>query len=53
VDCRESARSWTLLSLRCPAAVAALWAREDAAGGDDENVTVGELLLELAGEAVS
>ena len=51
VDCSECARARTLLRLRCAAAVAALWARQDAAGGDDEDVAVGELLLELAGEA--
>ena len=53
VDCCECAGSRTLLSLRCAAAVAALWAWQDAAGGDDQDVAVGELLLELAGEAIS
>jgi hypothetical protein len=33
-------------------AVGALRAREDAACGEDEDVAVGELLLELAGETV-
>lgn len=51
VDGGECAGSWTLLSLRCAAAVAALGAGENAARGDDEDVAVGELLLELAGEA--
>ena len=50
VDGCECARSRTLLGLRCAAAVAALGTRQDAARGDDEDVAVGELLLELAGE---
>jgi hypothetical protein len=48
----ERAGDWSLLLLGCAAAVGALWAGEDTAGGDDEDVTVGELLLKLAGEAV-
>jgi hypothetical protein len=49
----ESAGNWSLLLLGCAAAVGALWAGENTAGCDDEDVTVGELLLELAGEAVA
>jgi len=48
----ECAGSWTLLLLRCAAAVGALWARENATGSNDEDVAVGELLLKLAGEAL-
>ena len=51
MDSGERAGAWTFLCLGCAAPVAALWAREDAAGGDDEDVAVGELLLEFAGEA--
>ena len=51
MDGCEGARAWTLLGLRCAAAVAAFGARQDAARGDDQDVAVGELLLELAGEA--
>jgi hypothetical protein len=40
----------TLLSERCAAAVGALGAGEDTAGGEDQDVAVGELLLELTGE---
>jgi len=42
----------TLLGLRGSGAVGALGAGKDAAGGEDENVSVGELLLELTGEAL-
>ena len=52
MDRSERARTRALLSLCRAAAVAALRAGQDAAGGDDEDVAVGELLLELAGEAV-
>jgi hypothetical protein len=52
VDGSECARAWALLLLRCAAAVGALGTGEDAAGGDDEDVAVRELLLELTGETV-
>lgn len=52
VDGREGAAARTLLGLRRPAAVAALGAWQDAARGDDDDVAVGELLLELTGEAL-
>lgn len=48
----ESTGDWSLLLLRGTAAVGSLWAGQDTAGSDDEDVTVGELLLKLAGEAV-
>lgn len=48
----ESAGSGTLLLLGGSAAVGTLGAGEDAARGKDEDVTVGELLLEFAGEAL-
>jgi len=51
VDGGECAAAGTLLCLRGAAAVGALGAREDAAGGNEEDVAVGELLLELAGQA--
>lgn len=52
VDGSERTRTRALLGLGSAGAVAALGARQDAAGGDDEDVAVGELLLELTGEAV-
>lgn len=39
-----------LLSEGCAAAVGALGAGEDTAGSEDQDVAVGELLLELTGE---
>lgn len=51
VDSGESSAAWALLGLRGAAAVAALWAWQDAAGSNDEHVAVGELLLELTGQA--
>jgi len=50
VDSSESSRLGTLLGLRRARAVGALGAGENAAGSNDQNVTVGELLLELTGE---
>jgi hypothetical protein len=41
-----------LLSEGCAAAVGALGAGEDTARGEDQDVAVGELLLELTGEAI-
>lgn len=52
MDGGEGAGAGTLLGLRGPAAVAAFGAGEDAAGGDDEDVSVGEFFFEFAGEAV-
>ena len=51
VHSSQSTRTWALLGLAGAAAVAALWARQDVARGNDEDVAVGELLLELTGEA--
>ena len=48
----QSAAAGTLLFLRGTAAVGALGAGENAAGGEDQDVAVGELLLEFAGEAL-
>ena len=48
----QGAGAWALLGLRGAAAVGALGAGEDAARGEDEDVTVGKLLFELAREAV-
>ncbi len=53
MDSCECAGAWALLGLRCAATIAALWAWEDAAGGDDQDVAVGELLLQLAGDTKS
>lgn len=39
--------------MRGARAVGSFWARKDAAGSEDENVAVRELLLELAGETVN
>lgn len=51
VDCGERAGTRTLLGLRGAAAVGALGTRQDAAGSNDDDVAVGELLLELTSEA--
>jgi hypothetical protein len=48
----QSAAARTLLFLGRAAAVRAFGARENAAGREDEDVAVGELLLEFAGEAL-
>ena len=50
MDSGECSGTRTLLGLRCTRSVGALWAGKNAASGKDENVTVGELLLELTGE---
>jgi hypothetical protein len=47
----ERTRAWALLLLRCTAAVGALGTGKNAAGSDDEDMAVRELLLEFAGEA--
>jgi hypothetical protein len=52
VDGGESAGAGTLLGLGCAGAGRALGAGQDASGSDDQDVTVGELLLEFTGEAV-
>jgi len=52
VDGGQGSRARTLLGLRGAGAVAALWARENAAAGEDQDMAVGELLLELAGESL-
>jgi hypothetical protein len=52
VNSSESARTGTLLLLGVARAGGALGAGENAARGKDENVAVGELLLELTGEAL-
>ena len=48
---RQRARAWALLSLRRPASVATFRAWENAARCNDDDVSVGELLLKLTGEA--
>lgn len=53
VDGREGAAARTLLLLVRAAVGGALRAGEDAALGDEEDVAVGELLFEFAGETVS
>lgn len=47
----QGSRAGTLLGLRGARAVGALGPGEDAARGQDEDVAVRELLLQLAGEA--
>lgn len=51
MDCSECPGAGTLLGLGGAGAVGALGAGKNAAGSDNENVSVGELLLQLAGEA--
>lgn len=52
VDGGECSGTGSLLSLRGSGAVGALGAGEDTARGKEEDVAVGELLLELTGEAI-
>ena len=47
----QSSRTGTLLLLGVAGAGGALGAGEDLALGDDQDVAVGELLLELTGKA--
>lgn len=53
MDSGESPRARALLSLVGARAVGTLGTGEDAAGSDQEDVTVGELLLELTGETIT
>jgi hypothetical protein len=53
VDSGQGSRLGTLLGLVAARAVGALGAGENAAGGNEDDVAVGELLLELTGETVS
>jgi len=48
----ECSGTGSLLSLRGTGAVGALWAGENATRGKEEDVAVGELLLELTGETL-
>lgn len=48
----QGSAAGTLLGLRIARAVGALGARQDAARGQDQNVAVRELLLQLAGQAL-
>lgn len=52
MDGGECPGTGTLLSLRCARAVGALGTGENAARGEEEDVAVGELLLELTGETM-
>ena len=51
VDSGQSARTGALLGLGVAGAAGALGAGEDAARGQDQDVAVGELLLQLTGQA--
>lgn len=51
MDSSERPGTWALLGLGGARAVRALGAGQDAAGCDDQDVAVGEFLLEFAGEA--
>ena len=50
VDGSECSGTGSLLGLRGSGSVASLWAGQDTAGGEDQDVTVGELLLEFTSE---
>ena len=52
MDGGQGSRARALLGLIRAAAVGALGAREDAAGGEDEDVTIREFLFELARQAL-
>lgn len=47
VDGRQCSGAGSLLGLRGSRAVASLWAGEDSARGEDQDVTIGELLFEF------
>ena len=51
MDGSEGSAARTLLRERSAGAVGALGTGEDAARGEDQDVAVGELLLELTGES--
>lgn len=53
VDSGQSSRTRTLLGLGAARAVGALGAGKNAAGSNDQDVAVRELLLELTGETVN
>ncbi len=48
----QSAGAGSFLGLRGAAAVGSFGTGQDAAGGEDEDVAVGELLFQLAGETL-
>jgi hypothetical protein len=50
VDGGKCSRTRSLLSEGCARSVGSLWARENSARCEDEDVAVGKLLLELTGE---
>lgn len=52
VDGGQCSGTGSLLGERGAGTVGTLWAGENAAGGEEEDVTVGELLLELTGETL-
>lgn len=52
VDGGQCSGTGSLLGQRGSGAVAALGTGQDAAGGEDEDMTVGELLLEFTGETI-
>lgn len=47
----QSAGVRALLGLRCARAVGTFGTRKDTAGGEDEDVAVGEFLFKFAGQA--
>ena len=52
MDSSESTRTWALLLLAGAGTSGALRTGKDAAGGDDDDLAVGELLLKFPGETV-
>jgi len=50
VDCGESTAARALLSLRSAAAVGAFGAGQDTAGGEEDDLPVGEFLFEFTGK---
>lgn len=53
VDCSECSGAGALLSEGCTGAVGSLWAGEDTARGEDQDMAIRELLLEFTGETFS
>ena len=52
MDSGQSSGSWSLLCLAASGSVGALWSRENASRGEEDDVSVAELLLEFSGESL-
>lgn len=52
VDSGQSSGSWSLLCLAASRSVGALWSWEDASRGEEDDMSVTELLLQFSGESL-